>query len=66
MMGYGGYGGHMYGFMSGFGVLFVLLYAAVVVYALVQLTKITRALQQIAASLERMGRATPPSNQNDV
>jgi hypothetical protein len=65
-MGYGGYGGPMAGFFGGFGILFVVLYAAVVIYALLQLTKIARSLQLIAASLERMGKITAPKNPNDV
>ncbi len=62
-MGYG-YGGHMFGFMSGFGILFVILYAVVVIYVLVQLTHIARSLKSIAASLERMGKL--PERPNDL
>ncbi len=62
-MGYG-YGGHMFGFMSGFGVVFVLLYVVVVIYALAQLTRIARSLKSIAASLERMGKT--PERPNDI
>jgi hypothetical protein len=55
MMGYG-YGPGMFGFMSGFGIIFALLHAAIVVYVLWQFTKISRSLQRIADSLERMGK----------
>ncbi|CQR73134.1 hypothetical protein SOV_49180 [Sporomusa ovata DSM 2662] len=48
-MGYGyGYGGFF-----PFGMIFVIIYGVVVVYALMQLTGINRALQRIASALER-------------
>lgn len=47
MMGYG------YGGFSPFGMIFVILYGVVVVYALMQLTGINKALQRIASMLER-------------
>jgi uncharacterized membrane protein len=55
MMGYG-YGGPVFGFMSGFGIIFALIHIAVVVYVLVQFTRIARSLASIAASLERIGK----------
>ncbi|MDT8903210.1 hypothetical protein [Anaeroselena agilis] len=57
MMGYGyGYPG-MFGFMSGFGIVFALLHIAIIVYILWRFTQISHSLQRIAASLEKMGRA---------
>ncbi|MDR7868795.1 MAG: hypothetical protein RIN56_18535 [Sporomusaceae bacterium] len=57
MMGFGyGYGPGMVGFMSGFGIVFALLHIAIIVYVLWQFTQISRSLQRIAASLERMGK----------
>lgn len=47
MMGYGMMGGY------GFGLIFMLLYLAAVVYFFVLLTQIARSLKRIAASLER-------------
>lgn len=56
MMGFGyGYPG-MFGFMSGFGIVFALLHIAIIVYVLWQFTLVSRSLQSIAASLERMGK----------
>lgn len=43
MMGYG---------FSPFGVIFVLLYAAVVIYVVVQIAGINKSLQRIASALE--------------
>lgn len=44
------------------GILFMLVYLAIVAYVLVLLTQISRALQRIAASLERPGpRQVPPA-----
>ncbi|HWR43251.1 hypothetical protein [Sporomusa sp.] len=47
LMGYGG------GSFFPFGMLFMILYAAVVFYFLMQLTGISKALQRIASALER-------------
>lgn len=44
MMGYG---------FSPFALLFMLLYAGVVIYALMQLASINKSLQRIASALER-------------
>ncbi|SMC80391.1 hypothetical protein SAMN04488500_109149 [Sporomusa malonica] len=46
-MGYGGGG------FFPFGMIFMILYGAVVIYALMQLTGINKALQRIAIALER-------------
>lgn len=58
MMGYGGPG--MMGGFGFMGLLFVLAYIAVVIYAMFLLTRISQSLQRIAASLERMNAAGPP------
>ncbi|WP_371364381.1 hypothetical protein SRRS_51230 [Sporomusa rhizae] len=47
MMGYG------YGGFFPFGMLFVIGYAIVVIYALAQLNGINKALQRVAAALEK-------------
>lgn len=47
MMGYGGGG------FFPFGIIFMTLYGAVVIYALMQLTGINKALQRIAIAVER-------------
>lgn len=45
--------GYGYGGFFPFGMIFVIIYGVVVVYALMQLTGINRALQRIASALER-------------
>jgi uncharacterized membrane protein len=47
LMGYGGGG------FFPFGIVFMILYAVVVIYFLMQLTGINKALQRIASALER-------------
>lgn len=59
-MGYGPGPGMMMGGLGFMGILFLLAYIAVVVYAMFLLTRISQSLQSIAASLERMGAARPP------
>jgi uncharacterized membrane protein len=48
VMGYGGGGGFF-----PFGIIFIVLYAVVVIYFLMQLTGISKALQRIASALEK-------------
>lgn len=59
-MGYGPGPGMMMGGLGFMGILFLLAYIAVVVYAMFLLTRISQSLQNIAASLERMGSARSP------
>lgn len=58
-MGYG-YGHGL--FVGGFGLIFVLIYVAVVAYGLYLFTQIASSLRSIAASLERMSAGKPPQN----
>jgi hypothetical protein len=52
--------GFGHSFFGGFGLIFLLVYVAVVAYALYLLTRIADSLKTIAISLERMSAGKPP------
>lgn len=52
--------GYGHPFFGGFGILFVVVYVAVVAYALYLLTRIADYLKDIAVSLERLSAGKPP------